>query len=638
MPAFVEVAVNAPLRAGDRVFTFAIPSAMQARLIPGTPVRVPFGTRVVPGFVVGLSPATSRPVKAVSGIDERLPPLPADLVALAWWMADHYVCSVGEAIFAMLPPKVPPSAKDKEPRTPAAPASSSQTQDDPTGVSALLDGHPQVKIAVTGGDARFDAYDAALRWAAGRDCGVILLVPEISQAERMAAWVERRAGGPVGLLHGALPARERWALWRAMDDGEIRVAVGTRVAAFAPVRRLGLIIIDHEEDTSYKEEHVPRYHAARVAEARAGLAGAALIWGTPTPSMEVVREVEEGRASQVGLASGRAGVAVADARADAGPLGGLFGRRLYQALARTLPRGRALLFVPRRGYADFLLCHECGAVPRCPRCGVAMTYHARGTGLRCHLCGTTEPSPETCRTCGGTRVRPHGVGTERVETAARRLFRGTPVLRLDSDVAPEEPAQQKTWQQFARRGGLLIGTQLLVKGVGQVPAAVVGAIGVDAGLHLPDFRAGERTYQVLAQLAALAQREMIVQTFSPSHPALVALARQDTSKFYRDELAARQRFGYPPYVPLINLVVTGTDRAAVREAADRIASALANDGEVLGPSPAPLSRIRGRHRWQVLVKEREPMRTRSALRLLLSTMPLPRAVRLMVDVDPVDLL
>ncbi|MBI2122844.1 MAG: primosomal protein N', partial [Armatimonadetes bacterium] len=329
---------------------------------------------------------------------------------------------------------------------------------------------------------------------------------------------------------------------------------------------------------------------------------------------------------------------VADVRAEAGPVGGLFGRRLYQALARTLPRGRALLYVPRRGYADFLLCHECGAVTRCQRCGVAMTYHAAEKQLRCHLCGASEPAPAVCRVCGGTHLRPHGIGTERVEAAAKKLFRGTAVLRLDAEVAPDEGSQQKVWQQLNRRGGLLIGTQLLVKGVGQVPAAVVGALGVDAALHLPDFRAAERTHQVLLQLAALAEREMIVQTFAPTHPALLALVKQDPSTFYRDELAARQKFGYPPYVPLINVIVTGPEQEAAAATARRLADSLVDDGEVLGPSPAPLPRIRGRYRWQVLIKEREERRARNKLRELLTTLDLPRTLRVVIDADPVDLL
>jgi len=349
--------------------------------------------------------------------------------------------------------------------------------------------------------------------------------------------------------------------------------------------------------------------------------------------------VEEGGAAAiVRPPERRAAVAISDVRAEAGPVGGLFGRRLYQLLARILPRGRAMLFVPRRGYADFLLCHECGWVPRCPQCGVAMTYHVRQVRLQCHLCGRSDPAPEVCRTCGGTHLRPHGVGTERVEQTARRLFRGAPIFRLDAEVAPDEAAQQRVWQQFGRKGGLLIGTQLLVKGVGQVPAAVVGVIGVDAGLNLPDFRAAERTYQVLTRLVALAEQEMIVQTFAPSHPALRALVQQEAEKFYRDELAARKRFRYPPYHTLVNIIVTGPDPDAARDVAARLAGALGEGTEVLGPSPAPLARVRGRYRWQVLAKEIEELAARRALTGLLRTLAVPRETKVIVDVDPVDLL
>jgi primosomal protein N' (replication factor Y) len=241
-----------------------------------------------------------------------------------------------------------------------------------------------------------------------------------------------------------------------------------------------------------------------------------------------------------------------------------------------------------------------------------------------------------CGVCGGAQLRPRGVGTERVESAARRLFRGTPVHRLDATAAPDEAAQRRVWEAFGRRGGLLVGTQLLVKGVGQVSAGVVGAIGVDAGLNLPDFRAAERMYQVLGRLAALARREMIVQTFTPAHPALRAL-EADGATFYREELAVRARFRYPPYHTLVNVVVAAADAEAGRDLAARLASGLAS-GEVLGPSPAPLARVRGRHRWQVLIKEGEEMAVRRELPGVLRRLAPPRGAKVLVDVDPVEVL
>ena len=651
-PLFAEVALNVPLRAGDRVFTFGIPLALQSRIVPGTPVRVPFGRQTSLGFVVGVAEQADRRVRPIAAVEERLPQLPPDLVALAEWMADYYVCTVGEAVAAMLPslaaalrkPKADPGGAIQSPGPVPEPAA-------PTGVVAQLSTAPR-SVAVVGEDARFDAYAEALRWAVEGDLGAIVLVPEISQAERMAAWVARHAGAPVALLTGDVPEHQRWADWRRILAGEVRVVVGTRLAVFAPLPRLGLIIVDHEEDSAYKEEREPRYHARRIVEERARVCGASTLWGTPAPSLEVVYSVRTGRATAITLASpARPVVSVSDVRAEAGPLGGLFGRRLYQALARTLPRGRAIMFVPRRGYADFLLCHDCGTVPRCPRCGVALTYHRDRSGpgggrpgtaarvaLRCHLCNRTEPVPEVCPQCQGAQLRPHGIGTERVEQAARKLFRSAPVMRLDAEAAPTEASQLRIWQQFQRRGGILIGTQLLIKGVGQVRAAVVGAVGIDAALNLPDFRAAERVHQVLTRLLRLAEEDMVVQTFSPAHPALVAFAQGDAAKFYEGELGARERFGYPPFRPLVNLIMTGPREDAVRDSADRLASSLAGAGEVLGPSPAPIARVRGRYRWQLLVKEQPEHAARRKLGVLLTEWKLPRDVKLTVDVDPVDLL
>jgi len=649
--AFAEVALNVPLHAGDRVFTFGIPQSLEPRISLGTPVRVPFGRQTSLGFVVRLAEQVDRRVRLIAAVEDRLPVLPEDLVALAWWMAGHYVCTVGEAVAAMLPPFAAALRRTKvdpvvfvQPHGPVPEASS------PTGVVAHLSTDPRT-VAVVGEDARFDAYAEALRWAVEGNRGAIVLVPEVSQAERMAGWVARHVRVQVALLTGHVPEQQRWDSWRRILAGEVGLVVGTRLAVFAPLPRLGLMIVDHEEDTAYKEEREPRYHARRIAEERARVCGASTLWGTPAPSLEVVHAARTGRAAIITLPpAARPAISVSDVRAEAGPLGGLFGRRLYQALARVLPRGRAIIFVPRRGYADFLLCHECGSVPRCPRCGVALTYHveraapsggrslaAARVELRCHLCNHTEPVPQVCPQCQGAHLRPHGIGTERVEQAARKLFRSAPVMRLDAEAAPTEASQLRVWQQFQRRGGMLIGTQLLIKGVGQVRAAVVGAVGIDAGLNLPDFRAAERVHQVLTRLLRLAEQEMIVQTFSPTHPALLAVAQGDATKFWEGELAARERFGYPPFRPLVNLIVMGPRENVVRERADRLAGELAGAGEVLGPSAAPIAKVRGRYRWQLLVKEHEDV-ARRRLAALLTTMKLPRDVKLTVDVDPVDLL
>src|SRR3989475_2738027 len=322
----------------------------------------------------------------------------------------------------------------------------------------------------------------------------------------MAGWVARHVRVQVALLTGHVPERQRWDSWRRILAGEVGLVVGTRLAVFAPLPRLGLMIVDHEEDTAYKEEREPRYHARRIAEERARVCGASTLWGTPAPSLEVVHAARTGRAAIITLPpAARPAISVSDVRAEAGPLGGLFGRRLYQALARVLPRGRAIIFVPRRGYADFLLCHECGSVPRCPRCGVALTYHveraapsggrslaAARVELRCHLCNHTEPVPQVCPQCQGAQLRPHGIGTERVEQAARKLFRSAPVMRLDAEAAPTEASQLRVWQQFQRRGGVLIGAPLLLQGGGPVGASLLGAGGIHAGPQPPHLPPAER--------------------------------------------------------------------------------------------------------------------------------------------------
>ncbi|MDQ7843243.1 MAG: primosomal protein N' [Armatimonadota bacterium] len=647
----VDVAVNAPLRAGDRAFTFAVPEALQDRVTVGLPVRVPFGRGHTTGFVVAPGTRTDRPLRPIAGVDERLPPLPADLVALALWMADYYVCSVGEAIWAMLPPPAAaararaaaeplgtPPAADGMPAAPETGREPPGHGDGTAPVGAHLRRDPAARIALIADGARFRGYEEALRWLGDGDRNAIFLVPEVSQAEALTRWIARRSALATVVMHGELPDAERWALWRRISSGGVRIVVGTRLAVFAPLPRLGLIVIDHEEDASYKEERAPRYHARRVAEERAARSRAALLWGTPAPSAEVMREVLEHRALAVVVPQGRPpAVVLSSARSERGRPASLIGPRLEEGLRRVLPWGRAILFVPRRGFADFLLCRECGWVPRCPRCGVALTYYAGQRRLRCHLCGREEGAPQLCAHCGGTQLRPRGVGTERVERAARRLFPSLPVYRLDAAAAPAEPQRQRIWRRFGRAGGLLIGTQLLLRGVGQIDAAVVGAIGADSLLHLPDFRSAERTFQILRRLALLAREEMIVQTFDPSHPVLQALAAQDAAGFYRQELDLRRQFHYPPYRTLINLVISSPTPEEAREVSGQFAAAIGG-GDVLGPSPAPLARVRGRYRFQVLVKERDELAARRSLTDLVRSRPVPRGTKVVVDVDPVELL
>lgn len=651
---YADVAVNVPLRAGDRVFTFSVPDPLESKIAPGVPVRIRFGPRATSGYVVRLLDQVDREVKPLTGVDDRLPDLPADLLALAQWLAEFYVCTVGEAIGAIMPPLdgIPGQRATRRRSSPPEPAIVASARD--AGADTLDTQSPAAgdvlgllaegrSAAVVGGGGRFAAYVAAVQHALGKDASAIVLVPEVAQAERLAPWLSAKIDRPVVLIHGAQAPAVRWTTWRHVHAGGPVAVVGTRLAAFAPVRELGVVVVDHEEDASYKEERMPRYLTRRVVATRAALTGAAVVWGSPAPSVDLMRDVDEGRIARVAVppASSPA-VTIVDVRSDAGPLGGLFGRRLYHSLARTLPAGRAILFVPRRGYADFLLCHECGTVPRCPRCDVAMTYHVRDRGgeamLRCHVCGREDPAPGTCPSCGGTNLRPHGIGTERVEAAARKLFRRAPIWRLDSDAAPKDADQARIWQQFARRGGLLIGTQLVVKGVGQVPSDVVGALGVDAALNLPDFTAAERTFQVLTQLIALAERDAVVQTFTPQHPVMQALRRGDQDFFYRRELAGRQRFGYPPFRTLINLLVTGSAPEEARAIADALAGGLQSTADVLGPSPAPLPKRRGRVRWQVLVKDTDDGAARRALSALLATMTIPRTLKVTIDVDPVDLL
>ncbi len=500
------------------------------------------------------------------------------------------------------------------------------------------------------GSGKTEVYLHAIAAALSQGLGAIVLVPEIALTPQLGARFRTRFGDEVAILHSGLGDAERLREWHRLRTGVARVALGARSAIFAPVARLGIVVVDEEHDGSFKQEDGVRYHARDVAQLRAARAGAVCVLGSATPSLETWHGASGGRLQRLDLTERPTGrplpeVRLVDLREYRGDGEALLSGPLADALSEALVSGeQAMLLLNRRGFSTFVLCGDCGHPFRCPSCAVSLTWHKGEGRLRCHYCGHGEPDPRACPACSSDRLKRLGRGTERVEDALRARFPSARIARLDRDTATFRTLS-RTLEAFRRSEiDLLVGTQMIAKGHDFPGVTLVGVINADAGLHFPDFRATERTFQLLAQVAGRAGRggragRVIVQTRDPRHPAIQAASAHDYQRFAAHELEARAELGYPPFAHLVCVRADGPDPLALEAALDRAAREVQASGDVgiLGPAEAPLSRLKGRYRWQMLLRaaDRGPLRRAAGRVLALQPM---REVRLTVDVDPVGLL
>jgi len=512
---------------------------------------------------------------------------------------------------------------------------------------ALPDFRELLLQGVTGSGKTFVYIRAIARTIAlgGR---AIVLVPEIALTPQTARRFESVFGERVTVLHSGLSERERFDSWQRAARGAIDVVVGARSAVFAPLPEVRLIVVDEAHERSYKQDVVPRYDALAVARERMSLCGGTLVLGSATPALEAYAAALRGEAVHLRLERRATEqplpqTHVVDLAAEfAGGNRRIFSSRLVAALAARLERGeKSLLFVNRRGSARFMLCRACGAVPSCDRCSISLTVHRAEGLLRCHLCDAQRPIPESCPACGEGPVRDFGIGTQRVVDEVQTLFPQARIVRMDSDTTTRVGDHARLLEEFETRADILVGTQMVAKGLDFALLTLVGVVAADVGLHLPDFRAAERTFDLIAQVAGRSGRaqagEAIVQTYAPAHPAIAFAAAHDFEGFAQGELEQRRELGYPPFAELLYVGIAGRREPLVRSAAERYAELLRGVAgiEVLGPAPAPVPRVNDEWRYRIAVKAVDATRARRFLRETLQ--PLAAGdphTRLAVNVDP----
>jgi len=512
--------------------------------------------------------------------------------------------------------------------------------------TVLLDG-------VTG-SGKTEVYLQAIEMARRSGHGAIVLVPEISLTPQTVGRFRSRFGDDVAVLHSRLSAGERFDEWDRVQSGEARIAVGARSALFAPVRDVSLIIIDEEHDSSYKQGSSPRYHAREIAERMAMLKRAVLVLGSATPSMETLGRAESGTYVSIELSKRVGGrpqpsVSVVDmAREFDEGNRSMFSRELSSALVKIFAeKEKAVLLLNRRGFASFLLCRNCGHVPMCGSCSISMTYHEPDPVLACHYCGAHRAVPAACPQCGSVFLRKFGAGTQRVEAELAEHFPQLPVVRMDADTTRGRGGHERCLAKFESLAtGVLLGTQMVAKGLDYPEVTLVGVLNADTTLRLPDLLASERTYQMLAQVSGRAGRgdkpgRVIIQSYWPDHHAVQAVASGRREMFLSEERQARAELGYPPFGRLANIIFSGTDEQSVQKAAAQAADILTSHADpkikVLGPSPCPIRRVKRAYRWRILLKSSAKDTLPEVLRKALGTFRF-KGVKLAIDVDPVDTL
>lgn len=528
---------------------------------------------------------------------------------------------------------------------------------------------PFLLHGVTGG-GKTEVYLRAMEAARESGRKSLILIPEISLTPQLLDRLLARFPGRIGVLHSGLTASQRWAQWRQIAWGRVDVVIGARSAVFAPLPELGLIVVDEEHDSSYKQEEGVRYHGRDVAVVRAKLQGCPVILGSATPSLESYENCRQGRYRLLEIQR-----RVADrplprieaidlrrqffsdgtARDGKNAVGrrdasGLIAPGFARALQENFAAGRqSLIFLNRRGFANFLQCAGCGYVWRCPACSVTLTLHLRENLLSCHHCEFRRPKTEVCPDCAQPALAPVGSGTERVEEALKRLLPEARVARMDRDTTGRRGSHEEIIRRWERGHiDVLVGTQMITKGHDVFGVTLVGALLADLSLSLPDFRAAERTFQLLSQVAGRAGRgddpgRVIVQTYTPDHYVIEHLLAHDYKGFFAMEAEFRRALGYPPFGRLVNLRIDGADGAAVEAQGKRLADGLrafcrsarrAGAMEVLGPAPAPIEKLRNRYRWQILLRGRRSAPLLELARRARELLPRSRSARLHIDVDP----
>ncbi len=685
---FLHVAVPRPF---EDLFTYRCPPELEDQAGAGKRVIAPFGKQKITGYIIDTSkelPAhhpnriSAEGIKPIYSILDPDPLIDETMLSLCKWASEYYMFPIGMVLktaFAGIPEgkaaaaskkkfNIPDSFREVSDEVSVPPCLTTPQKDVLLKLSDSIAGGNFAVHLLHGitGSGKTEVYMSALEEVIKRGRRGIVLVPEIAITPQLIMRFVSRFGDKVAVLHSGLTEAERRCEWIRIKEGKVDVVIGVRSAIFAPVDKLGLVVVDEEHEHTYKQEEGFRFNARDVAVMRAKLSKATVILGSATPSLESYYNTVVGKYCYLSLPDRinklpLPPVRVVDLRKKYGF--SIFTDELLDAIRSGIERGeQSLLFLNRRGFSPFLLCLDCGHSPQCPNCSVSLTYHKGDGNLCCHYCDYIIKPPDTCSECKGCRWKAFGAGTERVEEELKKLLPDARIVRMDRDTTSKRGAHMRIFRSMKNKDAdILIGTQMVTKGLDLPDITLVGVLLADATLHLPDFRSGERTFQFLTQVAGRAGRgtkggDVIVQTFNPEHYAIRHASGHDFKGFYDDESSFRKALGYPPFKRLVRLLIKGNNKDYVASASERLKDILSQNSkegiDILGPVSAPFSKIRGKHRWHIIIKGKDAKTLNRIVRKSLEDLKRQRqghtttgsvpcmnkSAQVEVDIDPLSLL
>ncbi len=668
-PKFATVVLDSSM---NRTFDYLIPKTLSHEVRLGSKVRVPFRQNEVNGYVVDLP---ERPevfkLKSILQVEGLDPFVSGTALTLSKWVAQYYGCSLATAFKSVFPIALRTQSKGRgsalsdslfsEEREEVAAPKLTDEQSEvlkvllPVIESTEKKYFPFLLHGVTG-SGKTEIYLRSIESALNQKKRAIVIVPEIALTPQTVERFRSRFNQEIAVWHSQLTPAERRNQWNKIKEGKISIVIGARSAVFAPMENLGLIVVDEEHEKSYKQTESPRYHGRDLAVMRAYIEKAVVILGSATPALESYFNVEKEK-YHLGVLAQRIDnrplpyVHIVDMKKVFKTQKGMpvYSQELLDAIRKRLEnKEQVILFLNRRGYSNFVLCRQCGHVLKCENCSLSLTYHQHEELGRCHLCGFAVKMARNCPKCKEGKVSLLGLGTQKVEKQIKKIFPEARIERLDSDTTTKRGHAEKVLRAFKKREiDILIGTQMIAKGLDFPNVTLTGVVLADVTLHVPDFRSGEYTFQLLTQVAGRAGRgerpgEVFIQTFTPNHPSILAAKDHDFRRFYQTEMQTRQELNYPPYTHFMVVTLQGKKEEKVKEVAGLFAEearlAVGPSAHLLGPMPAPISRANKQYRWQLIFRGKSVLKMSERVQPIAAKWGRLHPVQFLIDVDPTIML
>lgn len=624
---------------GTATFKYEIPDELIDVAKVGYQVEVSFRNRLTKGYLIDIYKnvdednlldviAPAKKILPILNINDTIP-INEKLIELAKWISRYYGSSLADAVKLVLPPRAGKRSKKQESERNAIPDMpgndniilTEEQQECFNEIADAIKTERFNKIILHGvtGSGKTEIYIKAANEIIKKNQGAIILVPEIALTPQLKKSFTSVFGDRVAMIHSSLKLSERYDQWQEILSGNKNIVIGTRAALFSPVQNLKLIVIDEEHETTYKNSRSPRYHVRDIAVARAKDENAVVIFGSATPSLESIHNPQKilNLNSKYSTAS-TSHIEIVDLKKEFKrmPSSNSISETLKEALIENSKKNRkSIVFLNRRGFSKFIICRDCGFVPVCPKCAISLTFHLEKKILHCHHCGFYKKTKSSCERCGSHRITYKGTGTQKVEEELKSILPDVKVIRMDADTTTSRGAHAKLLKEFEKeKNAILLGTQMIAKGLHFPEVSLVGIINADTALYLPDFRSAEVTFQLLVQVAGRTGRgdetgKVILQTYNPEHYAIDYFVKGEFSKFWEEELRIRKEVGYPPFVSLINIIVSSNDVERAKDSARKLEVGLRKiegfNADILGAVPAPIYKLRGRFRWHILLKIKE---------------------------------